>query len=298
MCMLNRLYSIKKYGFWKAACGVLVLLILSGIYLPVEATIYKWKDGKGAIHFTSEPSQVPAEYQDGMEVIEDSDQDSASSEPSPGEQAITEDEPVDFEIPVTKHGDHFMVKVLLNDSVTANLLVDTGASAIVISAAIGKKLGYAPGDDLPETPASTANGIVWNQLINLERVKIGEAEEENVVASVSATLGSGDGLLGLSFLNNYNVVMDHRKSRMILKSQNNIGDTLYDGKSSHWWQSTYTSYHEQLAGYKGYARQLRSKDREKAGKLDKVVKFYKERLLDLEIRANSAGVPLELRIPE
>ncbi|MFQ5444991.1 MAG: TIGR02281 family clan AA aspartic protease [Nitrospinales bacterium] len=296
--MLNRLCSIKKSGFWKAACGVFTLLVLWGIYFPVEATIYKWKDGKGAIHFTSDPSQVPNEFRDGIEVIEESDHGSASSEPSPGEQSIADDQPVDYEIPVIKNGNHFIVNVLMNDSVTAHLLVDTGASMITISPAVAKKLGYHPDDDLPEIPASTAGGTVWSPLINLEKVKIGEAEEENIEAMINSQMGSMDGLLGLSFLNSYNVIMDHENSRMILKSQIKVDGISYGGKSANWWQSIYSSYFERVTLYKAMARQIRSKDREKGIKLEKVVRYYKDRLLDLDIKADDAGVPSELRIPE
>lgn len=296
--MSNRLCSIKNSGLWKAVCGVFVLLFLWGIYFPVEATIYKWKDGKGAIHFTSDPSQVPREYRDGMEVIEESGQGPASSEPSPGEISEAEEKPVDYEIPVTKNGNHFMVNVLMNGTVTAHLLVDTGASMITLSPAVANKLGYHPDDDLPEIPASTAGGTVWSPLINLEKVKIGDAEEENVEAMINSQMGAMDGLLGLSFLNSYNVIMDHENSRMILKSQIEADGKSYGGKSANWWQSLYSSYNERLTLYKAMARQIKSKDREKGGKLEKVVRYYKDRLLDLDIKADSAGVPTEWRIPE
>src|SRR4030042_5093114 len=51
-----------------------ILLILLLFAVPVDAaTIYKWVDKEGGVHFTDDPSKVPPSYQNRVETEERKD---------------------------------------------------------------------------------------------------------------------------------------------------------------------------------------------------------------------------------
>jgi len=95
-------------------------------------------------------------------------------------------------------GGHFRLEAFVND-LPVQLLVDTGASDVVLAPADAVRLGF----DLSQLNYSrryrTANGIVKCAPVELGRVRIGPIEVRNVRASVNgAPLGMS--LLGVSFL--------------------------------------------------------------------------------------------------
>ena len=106
---------------------------------------------------------------------------------------------------------HFVVNAILNDSVTATLMVDTGASSIFISKKIADKLGIAIKKDGPAAYSMLADGRKIRIFpFLLKSVKVGDAEVKNVAASVALQeegVSDIDGLLGMSFLKHFKVRM-------------------------------------------------------------------------------------------
>lgn len=67
---------------------LLILLILLLFAVPVDAaTIYKWVDKEGGVHFTDDPSKVPPSYQNRVETEERKDVKEEVTPRSP--QAVT-----------------------------------------------------------------------------------------------------------------------------------------------------------------------------------------------------------------
>ena len=94
---------------------------------------------------------------------------------------------------------HFKVLGQINGGSSVEMLVDTGASLIVMPASEAKRLGidYKKGRI---GRASTANGIVNMYVIRLDSVKIGDVELNQVDAAIQEE-GLPFTLLGMSFLN-------------------------------------------------------------------------------------------------
>ncbi len=93
---------------------------------------------------------------------------------------------------------HFVTQVRIN-GLSTPMLVDTGATLVMLSADDARRLGidYKSG---PRTSVSTANGRVSAYQVRLNTVQVGEIELSQVDALVpEANLGFG--LLGMSFLN-------------------------------------------------------------------------------------------------
>lgn len=129
------------------------------------------------------------------------------------------------EITVTSMGNHLIVQALLNGNVNANLMVDTGASLIVLNSRIGAQLGIGrAGNESQLGEFTVADGRkVQAHRVSLSSVKVQDAEAYNVEAAVMVDSNPDekiDGLLGMSFLGNFNFQIDPKNNKLILhKSQ-------------------------------------------------------------------------------
>tara|TARA_B100000315_G_C14547971_1_gene574230 strand:+ start:762 stop:1880 length:1119 start_codon:yes stop_codon:yes gene_type:complete len=120
-------------------------------------------------------------------------------------------------------GSSIIVKVLLNDTVIANLILDTGASIVVLSKEIADKLNLTFDRKTQSGMVTLADGRkVKANITFLESVKIGKLEARNVKAAIleheEAT--TDNGLLGMSFLKNFMLKIDPNSKKLILEEFN------------------------------------------------------------------------------
>ena len=80
------------------------------------------------------------------------------------------------------------------------LLVDSGASRVVLTRPLAKRAGVDLIDDDFNQPVSTANGITMNAPVKWQTIEIGPLVLRDVPGSVSKH-GLDEPLLGMSFLN-------------------------------------------------------------------------------------------------
>ncbi|MFH0754744.1 MAG: retropepsin-like aspartic protease [Candidatus Omnitrophota bacterium] len=124
-------------------------------------------------------------------------------------------------VPLEREGKSFFVRLKLNNKMSARFLLDTGASAMQISRAMLKKLR------LKEDPAKTVpimlagGGYVRGHLVEINEVTIGGAKVRHVKAIVLTqdNLGVTDGLLGMSFLENFIFSIDTKKGELVLEKR-------------------------------------------------------------------------------
>ncbi|MDT7043937.1 retropepsin-like aspartic protease [Candidatus Nitronereus thalassa] len=121
-------------------------------------------------------------------------------------------------IPAVRSGNHLYVDVEINDYQTVTLLVDTGATDIMLKAEVAYELGLSESDAI-EATYNTANGPTQQFITMLELVRIGEAEQSKVRASFGRGMTDGfeDGLLGMSFLKHYHVDIDLKREELHLR---------------------------------------------------------------------------------
>ena len=124
-------------------------------------------------------------------------------------------------IAVKKIGQLYVVPVELNGARTANLILDTGASHTILSQELVRDLALMPSDFRPGlVMLKTAGGSVDAQVVRIDSMKIATAEVKNSSAAVHTVpdFPAGvDGLLGLSFLNQFEVTFDSSKGELRLK---------------------------------------------------------------------------------
>jgi aspartyl protease family protein len=91
---------------------------------------------------------------------------------------------------------HYVASGRIND-VTAEFIVDTGATDVAVSADLAAAAGLPHG---PAHPIVTANGRATAYATRIARLELGGIVEHDVKASIVPNMAAIDVLLGMSFL--------------------------------------------------------------------------------------------------
>ena len=95
------------------------------------------------------------------------------------------------------HAGHVLVDAVVNGA-PMRMLVDTGASFVILTPADARAAGITSGDLVFDHRASTANGLVRMAMVTLREVRLGQLSLGEVHAAVLENLNVS--LLGMSFL--------------------------------------------------------------------------------------------------
>lgn len=127
------------------------------------------------------------------------------------------DTPDVVEIPLQTDGHTHYVNVELDDSgLSHQFVLDTGASMVAITTKLATELGLTPTAGQPKIELHTAKGSIQVPVIRLRSIRVGAARLANVQAVILDSLEGADGLLGLSFLNRFNVDINHNDNKLLL----------------------------------------------------------------------------------
>lgn len=117
-------------------------------------------------------------------------------------------------VPLTGDGNAYYINAVIN-GISRRLLLDTGASFTAVSAALARELGFTISQDAPRVQLSTANGVITVPMVTLDSISVNGATVANLDAVVIDSMG-GNGLLGLNFLNHFNIDIDQANAEMTL----------------------------------------------------------------------------------
>jgi aspartyl protease family protein len=119
----------------------------------------------------------------------------------PGSTVAVEQGPSgDRSVRIRKRGDgHFVAKVTVNGA-TVPMLVDTGASTVVLRQADAERLGLDISRLSYTVPVQTANGLAYAAPLRLRKVAIGSITVSNIDALVAQPGALKESLLGMTFL--------------------------------------------------------------------------------------------------
>ena len=277
--------------------GLLILLVLPFTVNISDATIFSWKDENGITHFTDSPEKIPPKYRDGkmegLRIIEEVPSEESSSSNSTMNLPVTRlNHLQEYKVPlISTNSGNFIVDATINGKVKVKLMLDTGASLISLSPEVCRKLGIKETSNLPAIQMQTANGISQNKLIALDKVKIGDAEVDLVEASIGKKMLGIGGLLGMSFLSNFRMEINHTESELILKPLAKPGEQVWGGKPEFWWKSKFKYYNSQINGYKLKAMHTKTLSNQESEAVTKVVRFYEDLHKKLTHRASFFGLP-------
>ncbi|VAX35752.1 hypothetical protein MNBD_UNCLBAC01-209 [hydrothermal vent metagenome] len=129
-------------------------------------------------------------------------------------------------IPLYREGNSFYAKVKLNRKLRAKLLVDTGAESVQISRAMAKRLRINLDKGEPIMARLAGGTVVSGRVVNIKEIQMGSVKVRNVRAIVldQDRMEMSEGLLGMSFLNNFIFEMDTKRSQLILQQRVVEGD--------------------------------------------------------------------------
>lgn len=288
----------KSLGVFSSITALIFFLLI-----PVgEAGIYSYKDENGKTHYTDDLSKIPLEYRESDKKFRKHKE--ARKDTSTIPAALTPIAPAEIpgipvnggaiEIPLIPSGNNFLVDVVLNGTVTASLVLDTGASLVDISKEVAEKLGLYAANISAKRTFNTANGAVQHPIVAMQTVKIGNAQSFLVEASINDSFSGIDGLLGMSFLGDYRFEIDRSNKVLILKPLEE-GESQWGGKPGSWWKKRFETYDESIRNYSRGAKQLSKKRDPRATEYKSLAEFYKDVKMKLENHARVSGVPEKFR---
>ena len=122
-------------------------------------------------------------------------------------------------IPLVPDGQgHLLADVLINNKVHASLVVDTGSPVVMLTPEFVQELGLDT-SQLNVGYVEVLNGKYKAAALSLDSVKLGEAQAQNVNATVllEGNREIKNGLLGLSFLSKFHFTLDQKGQKLILR---------------------------------------------------------------------------------
>ncbi|MCP3869196.1 MAG: hypothetical protein GY703_14065 [Gammaproteobacteria bacterium] len=126
-----------------------------------------------------------------------------------------------YRVKTTRKGSaHYVDAVIMGkrpERTRFKMLVDTGASMLVLPRSLMEPLGYRE-DELEQIQIQTTNGKVTGEVGLLNQVEVGRAVRNNVRFSFVEDEKLGDTvILGMAFLSGYAVTIDDAQNLLLLK---------------------------------------------------------------------------------
>jgi len=125
------------------------------------------------------------------------------------------------EVTLLKRGNALLVNSVLNRRAGGLFILDTGSSTTQISSQMARRLGIDIGRG-KKIQCSVADGrLVDGVVVNVKEMRVGSANVYNMPAVVllGQTGPEVDGLLGMSFLNNFIFKIDSEKGLLTLQKR-------------------------------------------------------------------------------
>lgn len=146
----------------------------------------------------------------------------ANKEKEEARKLIESEQPKPKSIDLQYEKGQIMVEALLNKRIRSTLLLDTGASIVLLSRQIGQQIGPSPVRRRQKVELQLADGRkIKADYVILESLSVQGVEANDVAAAVlSEDIGDiayKDGLLGMSFLKNFNFKVDQKNNKLILE---------------------------------------------------------------------------------
>lgn len=120
-----------------------------------------------------------------------------------------------FRLPAGEHGRMF-VDAVVNEQVLVPFLLDTGASLTIITRSTALSLGLDDWESLDWMTFTTSGGRIRTPVIELDSIRVGEIELEDVDVAIDVDEHLPFGLLGMNFLRHFRVVVDHQRQQVQL----------------------------------------------------------------------------------
>jgi clan AA aspartic protease (TIGR02281 family) len=179
--------------------SLLIVILLFSSSPLAWGKAYVWTDDEGVQYATDREETIPPKYRDKLKIIL-----------NPTNRRYVPDDPQKKTVVNFSRGSRtIIIPGVLNETYSVKFFLDTGSTDVLITEEDSRALGL----DLSETPRvkiKLADGnFVEAPRVILDSIKIGNAEAKNIPVVIGKVR-----LLGLSFLNNFGVVIDLEKGHI------------------------------------------------------------------------------------
>ena len=280
---------------------LLLLIVILGVLVASSyGEMYKWVDEKGTVHFTDDLSTIPEKYHEEAETRKPSKETPTPKPQEKSKPSLPEkiSEPEGITVDLVRSGEVSFTEVVLNERIRQYFIVDTGASFTVISREAAKELGITIDENTPFIPITTSSSVIFNPLVTLRSIRVGEAEIEDVDVLVHNLPGRSAGLLGNSFLSKFKVVLDSVNGKMTLYSlQGTPSADRPGGYGRDFWVSQFRLYTRTLDELNKMKRRYEGGGGSSSElvRVNNAIRHFENQLSELERKASLAGVPRNWR---
>lgn len=193
--------------------GLSLSLLIAALSSPAAAQIYRYSDERGQNHYVDGLDNVPGAYRATATPL------GLRNAPAPAAGAPGAAVPPSGAA-VIKYtpGQRIMVDVKINGSFTTKLLLDTGADRTLVSPRALTAAGVVIAKPVGTGSITGATGTDKIDYVVVDSLEVGAARVGKLpVGSYElAGTGTGDGLLGRDFLDQFNMEIDASKGEVRL----------------------------------------------------------------------------------
>jgi clan AA aspartic protease (TIGR02281 family) len=202
-----RPHSFARSIMWRSL-GALLVGYVSLTPPAIPGKMYRWVDEQGRVHLTDTPPKSKGALQE-LKVYQPS---APGQAPEPSGPPVAE--PGRVKMTPTKPGGTVVVDAVLNRRLTVPMLLDTGADFTVLTKQAARDLRLSSLDHLPKQEFKTAGGSVRFPIATLQSLRVGTAEARDVEVAIDIDGHMPIGLLGMTFLRQFKVTVDHQRGQV------------------------------------------------------------------------------------
>jgi len=279
--------------------------------------IFRWFGENGTIQFADHPNSVPERYPNESPKRQVTPfREPALSVPVSKTEQTGFPYLQKFTIPFAREDGRMLVDGNINNHNYVRFIVDTGANMTMIPARVASRLGFDPKQGLL-IEIRGVGGVIDGRLIEVDSLKVGDAEARNLdIVVIDDGLG-GTALLGTDFLSRFQLSINYSRDHMVLQP----GEAPYDGYPAKWWQEKFRLYSRLKRGYEQRIRQNKDHLRtlgvnpeqpnwqgsysgnvnhlrpmsDEIKEHENYLRVLQNKMSDLRLRANRAELPRHLR---
>lgn len=198
---------------WRLAL-VLILAAL-GAAASVRAEIYRYSDERGHTHYVDGLDNVPPSHRAGAVPV---GLHNRPSDPTPGAGGAEPARPSARTVLRYTPGQRIFVDVTINGTVTAKLLLDTGADRTMISPRTLQAAGASLARPVAAGQVTGVTGTDRILYVVVDSLQVGEARVGRmpIAAYQLPDSTTGDGLLGRDFLDQFTMTIDATRGEVTL----------------------------------------------------------------------------------
>ncbi len=210
--------------------------------------------------------------------------------------------PEKYAVPFSGSSRRIVIQVTFNNRVTAPMLLDTGATGMLISLKLAEKLGVLDNDKSKLLSlVGGVGGVIPAIFTILDSISVGDVEYDFIPTTISFMDFQGfDGLIGMDFMTNYSVYIDTKKRRVVFEELPERSN-MPAGRGETWWRDTFRKFRFMKSTWRNYRKKLydKSSDSLRTRELRAFADSQYENAEDLydrlNVYASEYSVPLEWR---